>query len=321
MTAHRRRTTRSSAKTCARGSTCSRRSRTSGSARSRSGCASTKAARTIVDGEPAPDRNDEYRFYQVLLGAWPADVARLQAYMTKAVKEGKQHSSWINPNEEYEAAVATFVERVLAGPEAAKFLPAFQPFQDRVARCGLVNSLAQTVLKIASPGVPDFYQGSELWDLNLVDPDNRRPVDFAAAAAGAGPHRRAPGAARGGARRRHRRAAGALAGRRGEAARHGGRPAAARRRRPALFLDGDYLPLDVETTVDARVVAFARMLGRRRRRHRDRAAPGVTAGVGRASRPARRPLAHVARPPAEVARRAHLPRRLHGRGDPPGDRW
>ena len=79
-----------------------------------------KGARTIVDGEPAPDRNDEYRFYQVLLGAWPADVARLQTYMTKAVKEGKEHSSWINPNEAYEGAVATFVERVLAGPEAGE---------------------------------------------------------------------------------------------------------------------------------------------------------------------------------------------------------
>ena len=100
--------------------------------------------------------------------------------MIKSVKEGKQHSSWITPNEPYEAAVATFVERVLTGPEAAKFLPAFQPFHDRVARSGLVNSLSQVVLKIASPGVPDFYQGSELWDLNLVDPDNRRPVDFAA---------------------------------------------------------------------------------------------------------------------------------------------
>src|SRR5260370_38984827 len=137
-----------------------------------------RGARTIVEGEPAPDRNDEYGFYQVLLGAWPADVARLQTYMTKAVKEGKEHSSWINPDEAYEAAVATFVERVLARQEAVKFLPAFQPFQERVARGGLLNSLAQVVLKIASPGVPDFYQGSEPSDLNLVDPDNLRAADF-----------------------------------------------------------------------------------------------------------------------------------------------
>src|SRR5258705_8082677 len=100
--------------------------------------------------------------------------------MTKAVKEGKEHSSWINPDETYEHAAATFVARVLEGPEAVKFLPAFQAFQARVARGGLVNSLSQVVLKIASPGVPDFYQGSELWDFNLVDPDNRRPVDFGA---------------------------------------------------------------------------------------------------------------------------------------------
>jgi len=144
-----------------------------------------KNARTIVDGEPAPDRNDEYRFYQALLGLWPkasrADdelVARLQAYMIKSVKEAKRHSSWINPNEVYEQAVAAFVERVLTGTGGERFLPAFLPFQQRVARCGLVNALAQVVLKIAAPGVPDFYQGSELWDFNLVDPDNRRPVDF-----------------------------------------------------------------------------------------------------------------------------------------------
>ena len=217
-----------------------------------------KAARAIVDGEPAPDRNDEYRFYQVLLGAWPIDVARLQTYMTKAVKEGKQHSSWITPNEEYEAAVTTFVERVLSGPEAAKFLPAFEPFQRRVAQCGLVNSLAQTVLKIASPGVPDFYQGSELWDLNLVDPDNRRPVDF---------ERRQqaldridallaqPAAAR---------AAGiaALLDRWQDGEVKLLVTAAGLRCRagqPALFLDGEYLPLEVETTVDGQVVAFARL--------------------------------------------------------------
>jgi len=143
-----------------------------------------KPARTIVDGEPAPDRNDEYRFYQALVGAWlPGDTAspefvkRLQVYMTKAVKEAKLRSSWINPDEAYENAVARFVEHVLTGPAAARFLPAFVPFQERVARVGLVNSLSQVVLKIASPGVPDFYQGTELWDLSLVDPDNRRPVD------------------------------------------------------------------------------------------------------------------------------------------------
>lgn len=219
-----------------------------------------KGARTIVDGEPAPDRNDEYRFYQVLLGAWPADVARLQAYMTKAVKEGKEHSSWINPNETYEAAIGTFVERVLAGPEAAKFLPAFQPFQARVARCGLVNSLSQVVLKIASPGVPDFYQGSELWDFNLVDPDNRRPVDLDA-------RRQALDRidallALPAAKREPRIAALLEHWNDGEVkllVTAAGLRARLAEDRAALFLEGEYLPLEVETTVDARVVAFARL--------------------------------------------------------------
>jgi (1->4)-alpha-D-glucan 1-alpha-D-glucosylmutase len=217
-----------------------------------------KGARTLVDGEPAPDRNDEYRFYQVLLGAWPADVPRLQAYMTKAVKEAKEHSSWINQNEPYESAIATFVARVLAGPEAAKFLPAFQPFQERVARTGLVNSLSQVVLKIASPGVPDVYQGSELWDFNLVDPDNRRPVDFTARqqaldrvdallAQPAG--ERAPGIA---ALLKHWddgdvKLLVTAAGLRVRSA------------QASLFLEGEYLPLDVESTVEGQVVAFARI--------------------------------------------------------------
>jgi (1->4)-alpha-D-glucan 1-alpha-D-glucosylmutase len=217
-----------------------------------------KGARTIVDGEPVPDRNDEYRFYQILLGAWPADVPRLQTYMTKAVKEGKEHSSWINPNELYETAVATFVERVLGGQEAVKFLPAFQPFQHRVARCGLVNSLSQLVLKIASPGVPDFYQGSELWDFTLVDPDNRRPVDFPARrealdtvdALLVQPElERAPGIA-------------ALLEHWNDGVVKLLVTAAGLRLRsaePTLFLEGEYFQLEAETTVEGRVVAFARI--------------------------------------------------------------
>jgi (1->4)-alpha-D-glucan 1-alpha-D-glucosylmutase len=144
--------------------------------------------RSTVDGKPAPDRNDEYLFYQALLGAWPAElhvptapselVKRLRDYMLKAVKEAKVHTSWINPNEAYDRAVADFVDNTLAGPRAAKFLNSFLPFQQRIARLGMLNSLAQLVLKVVCPGVPDFYQGTELWDLSLVDPDNRRPVDM-----------------------------------------------------------------------------------------------------------------------------------------------
>jgi (1->4)-alpha-D-glucan 1-alpha-D-glucosylmutase len=99
--------------------------------------------------------------------------------MVKAVKEAKVHTSWINPNKAYDDAVVAFVDRTLTGPRARRFLSEFIPFQQRIARLGMLNSLSQVVLKIVSPGVPDFYQGTELWDTSLVDPDNRRPVDFA----------------------------------------------------------------------------------------------------------------------------------------------
>jgi (1->4)-alpha-D-glucan 1-alpha-D-glucosylmutase len=150
--------------------------------------------RARINGASAPDRNDEYLFYQALLGTWPAEAAsmavperasqdlvgRLAAYMGKAVREAKVHTSWIHVNEEYGRAVEQFVSHTLTGRTAPRFLASFVPFQRRVAHAGMVNSLAQLVLKLASPGVPDFYQGTEFWDLSLVDPDNRRAVDFAA---------------------------------------------------------------------------------------------------------------------------------------------
>src|SRR5262249_24245587 len=135
----------------------------------------------------APDSNDEYLLYQTLGGAWPARdadealdalAARVAAYMEKATKEAKRNTSWINPNPAYDAAVRDFV-RGLLGPDSA-FVRAFVPFQRLVAAHGAINSLAQTLLKLVAPGIPDFYQGTELWELSLVDPDNRRPVDFAA---------------------------------------------------------------------------------------------------------------------------------------------
>jgi (1->4)-alpha-D-glucan 1-alpha-D-glucosylmutase len=148
--------------------------------------------RTRVDGAWAPDRNDEYLFYQALLGVWPAEppsplpqhapadlVPRLSAYMQKAVREAKVHTSWIEENPAYGRAVARFVQHTLTGATSVRFLASLLPFARRLARAGALNSLAQLVLKLASPGVPDFYQGTELWDLSLVDPDNRRPVDFA----------------------------------------------------------------------------------------------------------------------------------------------
>jgi (1->4)-alpha-D-glucan 1-alpha-D-glucosylmutase len=142
-----------------------------------------------VDGRAAPDRNDEYLLYQTLVGAWPlapmgpedaaAFTIRIQHYMLKAAKEAKVNTSWINPNEAYDEALRAFVARSLEAGPGNRFLADFAGFQGFVAQLGMVNSLAQTLVKITAPGVPDFYQGTEVWDFSLVDPDNRRPVDFA----------------------------------------------------------------------------------------------------------------------------------------------
>jgi len=144
--------------------------------------------KSVVNGQPAPAPNDEYFFYQTLLGAWPAEEPgprqlqslreRLIACMLKSIKEAKSHTSWIEPNSDYEQATKNFVEQVLADPPSNSFLNDFKPFQRKIAFFGRLNSLAQILLKMTAPGVPDFYQGAELWDLNLVDPDNRRPLDY-----------------------------------------------------------------------------------------------------------------------------------------------
>ncbi|HEY6392697.1 MAG TPA: malto-oligosyltrehalose synthase [Bryobacteraceae bacterium] len=136
----------------------------------------------------SPSSNEEYLFYQTLAGTWPlapmnvelhADyVSRIQAYMEKAAREAKLHTSWINPNSVYEKAIQHFVANALDPSPENIFLEDFRQFQAPVANCGMWNSLSQLVLKIASPGMPDFYQGNELWRLNLVDPDNRHPVDY-----------------------------------------------------------------------------------------------------------------------------------------------
>ena len=132
-----------------------------------------------------PDRNDEYFFYQMLVGAFPFAesersqfVERMKDYVTKAIREAKAHTAWLRPDTDYEEGFVAFVEEVLNPAEDNQFLKEFLPFQQRVADYGVFNSLSQTLLKITAPGVPDFYQGAELWDLSLVDPDNRRPVDF-----------------------------------------------------------------------------------------------------------------------------------------------
>ncbi len=139
--------------------------------------------------QPGPDRNDEYLFYQTLVGTWPADSLnreelaefreRIAAYMQKAIKEAKVHTSWVNPNDAYVRAVESFVAQALSAESGDEFMNDFSQFHRRIAYVGMLNSLAQTLLKMTAPGVPDFYQGTELWDLSLVDPDNRRPVDYA----------------------------------------------------------------------------------------------------------------------------------------------
>ncbi|HUH13067.1 MAG TPA: malto-oligosyltrehalose synthase [Longimicrobiales bacterium] len=140
-----------------------------------------------VGGALVPDANTEVLFYQTLLGSWPLEESRLEQYperirdfMVKAAREAKVHTAWLAVDEAYETALTAFVDRVL---EAEDFRSAFLPLQERVARLGALNALSQVVLKCAAPGVPDFYQGTELWDLSLVDPDNRRPVDFEARSA------------------------------------------------------------------------------------------------------------------------------------------
>jgi (1->4)-alpha-D-glucan 1-alpha-D-glucosylmutase len=227
-----------------------------------------RSHRSLLEGEPAPERNDEYRFYQALVGIWPPDVReaddgappdiveRLQAYMLKAVKEAKLHTSWLTPNPGYEDAVARFVQGALSD---RKFVRSFLPIQRRVAAAGMINSLAQVTLKIGSPGVPDFYQGTELWDLSLVDPDNRRPVDFDRrrqllsemdqVLALDVEARQAAIAARfqdwhEGAVKLLLTAAGLRL----------------RREWADVFLSGTYLPLETESTVSASLVAFARVL-------------------------------------------------------------
>ena len=122
-----------------------------------------------------PDANAEYLLYQTLVGAWPIDAVRAVAYMEKATREAKVHTSWIDPNPAYDDALREFVTAVLADPA---FTDDLAGFVGPLVGPGRTTSLAQTLLKLTSPGVPDLYQGSELWDLSLVDPDNRRPVDY-----------------------------------------------------------------------------------------------------------------------------------------------
>ncbi|HTV20319.1 MAG TPA: malto-oligosyltrehalose synthase [Polyangiaceae bacterium] len=150
-----------------------------------------RSRRTELEGaEPMPNASDEYLYYQALVGAWPLDLAlndkdamrafaeRVAAFMQKALREGKESSSWDNPKSDYEAAVERFVYETLEPSATNPFPEQMGRWIERIGRLGAINSLSQTLLRLTMPGLPDTYRGSELWDLSLVDPDNRRPVDY-----------------------------------------------------------------------------------------------------------------------------------------------
>ena len=139
-----------------------------------------------ANGAPTPDRNEEYFLYQTILGLWPLEecntsevVRRLQSYVVKATREAMVHTRWTRPNLAHEEGLTNFVAAILDESKNGAFLEDLRSFHRDTAFYGMLNSLSQTLLKMTAPGVPDFYQGSELWDLRLVDPDNRGVVDFA----------------------------------------------------------------------------------------------------------------------------------------------
>jgi len=142
----------------------------------------------LVNETLAPSRNDEFLLYQTLVGIWPSEllddagwqnvVERIEQYMLKAAREAKEHTSWVNARAEYEEALTGFVRKVLDRRSADSFVADFAEFHRPIARAGALNSLSQCLLKLTAPGVPDIYQGTELLDLSLVDPDNRRCVDY-----------------------------------------------------------------------------------------------------------------------------------------------
>lgn len=216
--------------------------------------------RREIKGGTAPDANEEWLLYQTLLGAWPLDglhdgnraefTRRIQEYMMKALHEAKVNSSWVDPDAAWDEAVRDFVAALLTPGKGNRFPQSIAPLAGRLAQLGAVNSLTQTVLKLTCPGVPDLYQGSELWDLSLVDPDNRRPADYAL---------------------RERQLASATHSSPGELleqwcdgrikmfAIH--RLLALRRAQPALFAEGSYAGIVTAGVHSGRVVAFERRMG------------------------------------------------------------
>jgi (1->4)-alpha-D-glucan 1-alpha-D-glucosylmutase len=214
---------------------------------------------TSSSGLPIPSPAHEYMLYQALLGAWPVDgmdsnfVARMQAYAIKSAREGKQQTSWLAPDETYEGGLKEFLGRALDRRHSARFFDSFDAFARRAALIGALKSLTQLVMKTTMPGVPDFYQGSEFWDLSLVDPDNRRPVNFQARASLLTADDDVPdwpalistwpsGQGKFVLMRRL---------------------LALRRRLPNVFTNGSYRPLEVSGRDSNEILAFARLSGRK----------------------------------------------------------
>ena len=226
--------------------------------------------RKTDDDQTIPDANVEYLLYQTLVGAWPLEpwspedsaefVGRIQAYMLKALHEAKVNTSWINPNAEYDDAIREFVGRILDEGGNREFLEDFRAFQRRIGRYGLLNSLSQTLLKLASPGAPDTYQGTELWDFSLVDPDNRRPVDYERRRRMLRDLRSAADPADGNLRELARELV---------AVKEDGRiklfityrTMQCRRDHPGLFSAGEYIPIDIDGPRSAHLFAFVRRSG------------------------------------------------------------
>jgi (1->4)-alpha-D-glucan 1-alpha-D-glucosylmutase len=214
--------------------------------------------RQLIDGHDCPDINEEILIYQALLGIWPlaaSEVAavpeRLAKFLTKATREAKQHSSWGEPNEQYEGALIAFMRALVADTE---FVTDVERLEETVAWFGALNSLSQLTVKLAAPGIPDFYQGNESWSFRLVDPDNRRAVDFAiledrvvelpdaVMPADAAELLRAW---QDGRIKLHVTQSGLRL----------------RRNRPRLFTNGEYIPIAARGRFAGHVIAFARRLG------------------------------------------------------------
>jgi (1->4)-alpha-D-glucan 1-alpha-D-glucosylmutase len=221
--------------------------------------------RVQVGSATAPDANEEYLIYQTLIGAWPPGTdraseeftERIAAYLVKALREAKVNSSWVNPHAAYDGAVQDFIRHILDSERSQAFLNDFLPLQKKVARCGAFNTLSQTLLKITAPGVADTYQGTEVPDFSLVDPDNRRPVDYRKRQAMLNDLR---GAANSGDRAAFVRGL-------TDSVEDGRaklfltwRALSARREHPGLFAEGEYIPLAVEGAKAEHVFAFARRL-------------------------------------------------------------